>query len=140
MNLEIDEPRVGTLMTADPIVIDPDAPIEDAEAMLKTHRVTGLPVVAGGELVGVVSQTDLVVAHSSAMIGANWQRLRVRHVMSAPAVTVHAGATVHLAAREMVQRHIHRLVVIDDAGRPIGVVTPLDLLRSLVAAPGPHAG
>lgn len=139
MNVEIDEPRVGTLMTANPIVIDPDAPIEEAEATLKTHRVTGLPVVAGGELVGVVSQTDLVVAHSSAMIGANWQRLRVRHVMSAPAVTVHAGATVRLAAREMVQRHIHRLVVIDDGGRPVGVVTPLDLLRSLVATPGPDA-
>ena len=69
------------------VEFDPDAPIETAEAMLKTHRVTGLPVVAGGDLVGVVSQTDLVVAHSSAMIGANWRRLRVRHVMSAPAVT-----------------------------------------------------
>ena len=139
MALEIDEPRVGTLMTANPIVIDPDAPIETAEALLKTHRVTGLPVVTAGVLLGVVSQTDLVVAHASAMIGANWRRLRVRHVMTAPAVTVHAAATVRLAAREMVQRHIHRLVVIDDGGRPVGVVTPLDLLRSLVATPGPDA-
>ncbi len=140
MALEIDEPRVGTLMTANPIVIDPDAQIGTAEAMLKTHRVTGLPVVADGVLVGVVSHTDIVVAHSSAMIGANWERLRVRHVMTAPAITVHVGATVRLAAREMVQRHIHRLVVIDDDGRPVGVVTPLDLLRTLVEGPDPDAG
>lgn len=137
--MEQETPRVGDLMTRDPIVIGADASAEEAEALLKRNRVTGLPVVLGDELVGVISQTDLVVARSSAMIGSNWARLRVRHLMSAPAVTVHASATVHLAAREMVQRHIHRLVVIDDDGRPVGVVTPLDLLRSLVEAPSRSA-
>jgi CBS domain-containing protein len=78
-----------------------------------------------------------MVAHSSEMIGANWDRLRVRHLMSAPAVTVHADATVADAARAMLVRHIHRLVVVDDDGAPVGVVTPLDLLRSLLADPDP---
>jgi CBS domain-containing protein len=89
----------------------------------------------GGTLVGVISQSDLVVARSSSVIGANWARLRVHHLMTTPAVTVHVGATIRLAAREMVSRHIHRLVVTDDDGIPVGVVTPLDLLRSLLEAP-----
>jgi CBS domain-containing protein len=55
--------------------------------------------------------------------------------MTTPAVTVHVGATIRLAAREMVSRHIHRLVVTDDDGIPVGVVTPLDLLRSLLETP-----
>lgn len=135
MTITRGELRVGNLMTSDPITIGPDAPASDAEDLLKRYRVTGLPVVERGELVGVLSQTDLMVAHSSEMIGAAWDRMRVRHLMSTPAVTVHAGATIAMAARQLILRHIHRLVVIDDDGRPVGVVTPLDLLRSFLDDP-----
>ena len=127
--------RVGNLMTLDPVVIDPDATAAEAESMLKTYRVSGLPVVRAGEVIGVLSQSDLVVARSSEMISANWPRLRVRHLMSSPAVTVHADATIRLAASEMLARHFHRLVVIGDDDAPIGVVTPLDLLRSILDDP-----
>jgi CBS domain-containing protein len=132
--------RVGNLMTLDPIVIDPDAPASEAERLLKTYRVSGLPVVHDTEVVGVVSQSDLMVARSSELISAHWDRLRVRHLMSVPAVTVHASATLTWAARQMVERHIHRLVVIGDDGSPIGVVTPLDMLRSVIRDPDAATG
>lgn len=52
--------RVADLMTIDPIVISVDASIEDAEELLRRHRITGLPVIdLAGRLVGVISQTDL---------------------------------------------------------------------------------
>lgn len=127
--------RVGNLMTLDPIVIGPEAPVTEAERLLRTYRVTGLPVVDNGELVGVLSQSDLVVGRSSEMIFDHWDRLRVRHLMSTPAVSVHTTATLAYAARQMVTRHIHRLVVVGDDGTPIGVVTTLDLLRSLLEDP-----
>lgn len=133
--IQIADLRVGNLMTLDPVVIDPDATAAEAESMLKTYRVSGLPVVRTGEALGVISQSDLVVARSSGMIAANWPRLRVRHLMSSPAVTVHVDASVRQAAHEMLARHIHRLVVIADDGAPIGVVTPLDLLRSILEDP-----
>ena len=133
--IQIADLRVGNLMTLDPVVIDPDATAAEAESMLKTYRVSGLPVVRTGEAIGVISQSDLVVARSSGMIAANWPRLRVRHLMSSPAVTVHVDASVRQAAHEMLARHIHRLVVIRDDGAPIGVVTPLDLLRSILEDP-----
>jgi len=124
--------RVGNLMTIDPVVIGPNALATDAERLLKTYHVSGLPVVAGGLAVGVISLTDLMVARSSAMIAGNWPRMRVRHLMSAPAVTVHVGTTVARAAELMVSRHIHRLVVADDEHAPVGVLSSLDLLRLLV--------
>lgn len=130
--------RVGNLMSLDPIVVGPDALATEAERLLKTYRVSGLPVVADGELLGVISQSDLVVARSMEMLVGHWDRLRVRHLYSTPAVTVHATATLPYAARKMVVRHIHRLVVIDDDGKPVGVITTLDLLRSLIDdAPAP---
>jgi CBS domain-containing protein len=129
------ELRVGNLMTLDPIVVAPEAPVAEAESLMKTYRISGLPVMRESQLAGVISQSDLLVARSSSMIAANWERLHVSHLMSAPAVTVHASATVRFAAREMLTRHIHRLVVVDDDGNPIGVVTPLDLLRAVFEDP-----
>jgi Predicted transcriptional regulator, contains C-terminal CBS domains len=124
--------RVGNLMTVDPVVIDPEATVHEAELVLKTYRISGLPVVAGGEVVGVISQTDLLNARSSELIGANWDRVKVRHLMSRPAVTVHLATTVTRAARLMLEEHIHRVVVVDPDGAPAGVLTSSDLLRALL--------
>ena len=123
--------RVGNLMTIDPVVIGPDAQASEAERLFKTYHVSGLPVVSGDATVGVISQTDLVVARSSGMISGNWERVLVRHLMTTPAVTVHTGTTLARAAQLMVTRHIHRLIVVDDEDAPIGVVSSLDLLRVL---------
>ena len=71
-----DYPRVGNLMSVDPVVIDAEAPITEAEQLLKSYRISGLPVVQDGGLVGVISQTDLLNARSSELIGANWERVR----------------------------------------------------------------
>jgi CBS domain-containing protein len=129
MSATVKLPRVAELMTADPVVVDADAPATEAERLIKTYRVSGLPIVSGGEVVGVISQSDLVVARSSAMVSANWERMRVRHLMTSPAVTVHAGTPIRRAADLMVRRHIHRLVVVDDEDRPIGILSSLDLLK-----------
>jgi len=124
--------RVGDLMTSDPVVIGPDQPATEAERLLKMHRVSGLPVVDGGAAVGVISRTDMMVAHSSQMIGANWSRMLVRHLMSTPPITVHAGTSPERAAELMLARHIHRVVVVDDEDAPVGVLSALDLLRLLL--------
>jgi CBS domain-containing protein len=121
-------------MSHDPVVVEADAPATEAERLIKSYRVTGLPVISDGSVVGVVSQSDLVVARSSAMISANWERIRVRHLMTTPAVTVHVGTTVSRAADLMVDRHIHRLVVVDDEDRPIGILSSLDLLKLWTSA------
>ena len=51
---------VGDLMTRDPIVVAADAPLRDAAELMDYIDISGLPVVGpDGELVGVISQTDL---------------------------------------------------------------------------------
>jgi CBS domain-containing protein len=130
--LATDELRVANLMTIDPVTISIDAPAVDAERLLKTYRISGLPVMEGDVLAGVISQTDLLAARSSELISGNWERLRVRHLMTRPPLTVNQTASVRSAARRMIDQHIHRLVVVDDESVPVGVITPLDLLRSLL--------
>lgn len=138
-----DGPRVvGDLMAADPITVEAEAPLADAARLMEERHVSGLPVVdAAGALVGVVSQTDLVRARATEYLWANWAGLRVRHLMTSPAVTVHRQTPLALAARRMDRHHVHRLVVVDDHddARPIGVLSTSDLVRAMADLP-PRGG
>jgi len=124
--------RVGDLMTLDPVTIAIDATLEDAETLLRDYHITGLPVTdEDGRLVGVISQTDLLylaLPTVQALIRHRDRGIRIGEVMSIPAVTVDVTATLGEAARMMHRNHLHRLVVIDAAGRPVGVLSSMDFV------------
>jgi CBS domain-containing protein len=125
---------VGDLMAHDPIVIRPDASLTDAAHLLDEYDISGLPVVApAGEVIGVISETDLVHARATEWLWANWTGLAVRHLMTSPAVTITGSASLEAAALKMEREHVHRLVVVsdDDPTIPIGVISTSDVVRSL---------
>jgi len=55
----------------------------------------------------------------------------VRRFMTPDPVTVHPAASIRVLARMMIDAHIHRVIVVDEERRPIGVVSSTDLLASL---------
>lgn len=124
--------RVADLMTIDPITVSITATIEEAEELLRHNRITGLPVVdVDNRLVGVISQTDLLyleVPAVQALIHHRTSGIRVGEVMSSPPVTIDAGATIVEAARRMHEERLHRLVAVDDHGRPAGVISAMDFV------------
>ncbi len=121
------------LMTIDPVVVAVDAPIEEAERLMRTYRVSGLPVTdEDGALVGVVSQTDFVHLDSPdvrSLIRHESSRIRVGEVMSRPPVTVAMTTPLLQAARMMSDERVHRVVVVDDQQRPIGVLSAIDFVE-----------
>jgi CBS domain-containing protein len=128
-------PLVGDRMAIEPIVIQADASLTDAAALMDRHHIHGLPVVdASGSLVGVLSQTDLARARATQYLWSNWPGLAVRHLMTSPAITVHRSTPLAIAARKMERHRIHRLVVVDDQDEtvPIGVISMTDLVHSIV--------
>lgn len=131
-----EELRVADLMTIDPITVAVDATVEEAEDLLRRHRITGLPVVdGGGRLVGVISLTDLLYLAQptvGALIRGRESGIRVGEVMSVPPITIDTTATVRDAARTMDADRLHRLVAVDAQGRPVGVLSSMDFV-SLVA-------
>lgn len=126
--------QVGDLMTAAPVVVRADALLADAAWLLDEHRIDGLPVVdTGGALVGVISQTDLLRARATEYLWANWASLRVKHLMTSPALTICQGEPLATAARKMERNHVHRLVVVADGDEtaPIGVISASDLVHEM---------
>jgi len=123
---------VADVMTIDPIVVGVDSTLEDAARLLHAYSITGLPVVdAGGSLVGVISQTDLLFVGGGAVgraIRAQATGIRVGELMTSPAVTVSMTTSLEEAARVMRDGHIHRVVAVDEDGRPVGVLSAMDFV------------
>ncbi len=110
-------------MITDPIVIRPDAPIREAEAMMAKFRISGVPVVENGKLVGILTNRDL-------RFETRWE-LPVREIMTKDRlVTVPVGTTL-LEARAILQKHrIEKLLVVDDQGALRGLITVKDIQKS----------
>jgi CBS domain-containing protein len=139
----INAPRlVADLMALEPVLVRADHPLAEAAQLMAQYRVDGLPVVdPAGSLVGVISQTDLLRARATEYLWANWSGLRVKHLMTSPALTIHRDQPLTVAARKMERHRVHRLVVVadDDETVPIGVLSNSDLVRAMSAIPGADA-
>jgi len=127
-----------------------DQPLPEAARMLLREQITGAPVVdSAGHCVGVLSATDFVrwVDSESQMIHSrkrppfcsDWQmvdlqslpREEVRCHMSTDVVTATPTASVPRLARQMLDAHIHRIIVVDGQHRPIGIVSSTDILAAV---------
>jgi acetoin utilization protein AcuB len=68
--------RVTELMTTDPITVSPDTPLEEAARTMADNKIGGLPVVDGGRLVGIITETDIFKVFLE-MLGARDKGLRL---------------------------------------------------------------
>ncbi|MFG2516029.1 CBS domain-containing protein [Streptomyces sp. NPDC048584] len=134
---------VGDVMTRAVVAVGRDTPFKDVVRLIQEWKVSALPVLEGeGRVVGVVSEADLLPKEEFrdsdpdrltqlrrlsdlARAGA----LTAGELMSSPAVTVHADATVAQAARVMARLRLKRLPVVDGEGLLRGVVSRVDLLK-----------
>ncbi len=55
----------------------------------------------------------------------------VRHYMTADPVSVAPSTPVTTLARQMIDAHIHRVIVVDEDGRPLGIVSATDILAAV---------
>jgi CBS domain-containing protein len=137
--------KVEDVMTENVIALGPETPVKAVAETLASHRISGVPVVDDGRLLGVVSETDILELEAAEPRPGLLSRLRghgrreakkavstAREAMSSPAITVPPHYDVALAARVMVERGINRLPVVTEQGRLVGIVARADLVRAFV--------
>jgi CBS domain-containing protein len=139
--------RVRQVMTMDVLTVTPDLPLRDAARALVDNRVSGVPVVADGAVVGVLSEGDIVMKASGGSDRgglltwlfdptADGDRAAAQtagEAMTSPAVTIRPNCQVHEAARTMIERGVNRLPVIEN-GTLVGIVTRADIVRAFTRA------
>jgi CBS domain-containing protein len=154
--------RVEDVMRRALVTVAPDLPLHDLQELLLRERISGVPVVERGRVVGVVSRSSLlrqlevertqfattaafylepfdVETESEsqrlqvpAAVAAHFESLRVRDAMARDVLAVSPGAPLAEAAQLMVERRVHRVLVLE-GGRLAGLVSALDLV-GLVAS------
>lgn len=145
--------RVAQIMATDVISVHEDQAMCEAAQLFKNCGITGAPVVDSlGRCVGVLSATDYVESKLEEKCGCvthvatSYDRSGLTRVevldnecvrahMSPKVQTIREHSSIVAAGRLMCEGHIHRLIVVDRQGRPVGVVTSLDLVSALVNAP-----
>lgn len=154
--------RVGDVMRRELVTAAPELPLHELLELLLRERISGVPVVEGSHVVGVVSRSNVVSqleversqfasiaafylepfdveteSESQRMqvpeaVAARFERLRVRDAMVRDVLSVSPDASLADAARLMVERRVHRLLVLEGR-RLVGLVSALDLV-DLVAS------
>ena len=151
--------NVSEIMTPDPLTVQADASVRDAARIMREHRIGGLPVLRGTQLVGMVTDSDLLALLSTRPPSEdlwlpspleiievpirefiNWEKtkaaladigsLPVSRVMSEPPITISSEATIEDAAALMLREGIVRLPVMRGADL-IGIATRSDIVQGL---------
>ncbi|MEV0220410.1 CBS domain-containing protein [Streptomyces sp. NPDC050704] len=140
---------VSDVMTHTVVAVGRDASFKEIVELIDQWKVSALPVLEGeGRVVGVVSEADLLPKEEfRGRVPADQDQYQARdrhgrlsdlakaaavtagELMSSPAVTVHADASLAEAARIMARRRVKRLPVVDAIGLLQGVVSRSDLLK-----------
>ena len=121
--------KIREAMTRDPVTCAPTTPLRLVATVMSDHDCAAVPIVAAGEVVGIVTDRD--IACRAVARGLNAAELPASAVMSSPLVAIHPQKTLDDAVQIMMENHVHHLPVIDDEGRLLGIVAQSDLGRRM---------
>ncbi len=108
----------------DPVTIQPHMTVRDVLALTQKHKISGLPVVDGDKIVGIVTNRDLRFETNLDQAISNIMTPRAR------LITVREGATREEAIHLLHQHRLERVLVIDDKDTLKGLITVKDIQKS----------
>ncbi|RKH08943.1 IMP dehydrogenase [Corallococcus praedator] len=110
-------------MVVDPVTIEPKAPLARALELMKVHGVSGVPVVQGKRLVGIVTSRDV-------RFEKNFTQ-KVEDVMTTKLVTGREGISQEEAQKLLHEHRIEKLLVVNEAYELKGLITIKDIEKRL---------
>lgn len=133
-------------MNAPAVTVTPDMPFQDALKLMREKGFRRLPVVnRSGELVGIISERDLLYATPSPASSLSvWElnyllsQLQVREIMTKHVITTTMDTPIEDAAEVMATRKIGGMPVVDEHNRVLGVITETNIFKALVEMMAMH--
>jgi IMP dehydrogenase len=116
--------RYESGVVRDPITIPPDMTVREVKALTESYRISGLPVVEGKRVVGIVTNRDL--RFETALD----QPVRAIMTPRERLITVREGATLEEAKALMHKHRLERVLVVNSAFELRGLMTVKDILKS----------
>ena len=123
---------VRDLMRKNPYTVAESASIQDTARIMNDKKVSSLVILdENNNPVGLVTERDLVRKVCINDLPTN--RVTNKEIMSSPLITIDSESSASTATDLMLKNNVRHLLVIDneskDNNQPIGIITPLDLVR-----------
>ena len=130
---------VSDIMTKNPVTVSPDLMGDEAAVIMNKNRFRRLPVVKDGNVVGFISDRDIMqVAPSPATTLSKYEvnsllaKIKVKEIMSKKVYTIQANAPIEEAALMMCNNKIGGMPVISSTGAIVGIITETDVFKAVV--------
>jgi IMP dehydrogenase len=109
-------------MIVGPVTVNPDQQIGDVLELMSRYRISGVPVVKGDQLVGIITNRDLRFETD--------KTIQVSDIMTKEnLVTAPLGISLEDSKRLLQKNRIEKLLVVDEAGRLKGLITIKDIMK-----------
>jgi CBS domain-containing protein len=127
---------VSAIMSTKVTTVCADLPLYDLISLLVDRNFAGAPVVdLDGRAIGMVSRSDLIWEdHDWADSRSEANSRTVSDVMTTGALSVLPSCSIKEASRLMISNHVHRMPVVDERERLVGIVTTFDITRWVAQA------
>jgi CBS domain-containing protein len=126
-NLRVDS--VSRLRPTAPLSVAPEQTVADAVALMRSHRVGCVLVCENGRVVGLFTERDLM---RRVLAVGQPLTLKISECMTADPVVVVAKESIRAAVRRMEEGGYRHLPVVDESGRPVGVLSVKRIVHYLV--------
>jgi acetoin utilization protein AcuB len=134
--------RIRDMMTKNPITVESEALVWDAQKIMKENNIRRLPVVDKGKLVGIITKHDLLEASPSpatslSIFELNYllSKMKVKDIMKKNYVTITPDTPFEEALRLGQEKKIGSFPVVDN-GKLVGITTESDIIRFLTRVLG----
>lgn len=113
------------------IFCKPETPLLEVIRVMADTEIHAIMVAEreGAPPLGFVSHMD-TIAH----YGEDLTAIGAREVMTSDVISVSESATIKEAARKLLESDIHRLLVVDEGGAPLGILSTTDIIREMRGA------
>jgi len=120
--------KVSDLPPGRLLTVDPETRVSDVAREMRLKDSDSAAVMSGGRLVGIITERDLVRAIAD---GVNPTQATAGVIMTAGPATVTSDEDVNVVALKMMRLGIRHLPVVDDEGKPVGLLSARDLVAVL---------
>jgi CBS domain-containing protein len=126
--------KLADVMTSNPLSVEPNDTIREAEEILNEHEIRQLPVVQGTELVGIITDRDIRSFLSGRIFGTPEERERAMNtkigsVMTDKPISLSPEDELRDAVELLIEEKVGSIPVVDEEEGLVGIVTYVDVLR-----------
>jgi CBS domain-containing protein len=118
---------VRDLVKGDPVTVQADGTVQDAAKLMADKDIGNVLVVENDEVQGIVTDRDIVVRVLAKGDGAD---ASVREAATTDLDTIDPDTSIDDAIQKMEQGNVRRLPVVEEDGKPVGVITLGDLAQA----------